>query len=214
MKRTISGKQLLTIKPDLITLDEGWHECLGDIPRHCVVFVWGQSGNGKTGAMMSFAKALTRYGKVLYNSCEEEFGYSMQNNVRIAGLHEVGKRFQLTIDSLDELADRLEKPRSPEFVFIDSVQAMGLKKSQVKEFCSRFRNKMLVFISWADGNLPKGKVAQDLKFDASIKIWVSGFKAFSHGRFYGETGEKVIWEEGARRAYGRDRKEVDDETQD
>ena len=59
MKRTISGKQLLTIKPDLITLDEGWHECLGDIPRHCVVFVWGQSGNGKTGAMMSFAKALT-----------------------------------------------------------------------------------------------------------------------------------------------------------
>lgn len=209
MRRTISGRQLLSIKPDLITPGDGWDKCLGAIPRHCLVCVWGQSGNGKTQAMMSLAKALIPFGKVLYNSYEEEFGYSMQNNVRIAGLHEVGKRFQLTIDTLDELTARLEKPRSPEFVFIDSVQAMGLKRSQVKEFCNRFRNKMLVFISWADGNVPKGKVAQDLKFDAGIKIWVSGFKAFSHGRFYGETGEKVVWEEGARRAYGRDRKEVE-----
>lgn len=211
MRRTISGKQLMTIKPDLITLGDGWDKCFGEIPRHCVVFVWGQSGNGKTSAMMSLAKILTQYGKVLYNSCEEEFGYSMQNNVRLAGLHEVGKRFQLTVEPIEELTERLEKPRSPEFVFLDSVQAMGLKQSQIKEFCSRFRHKMLIFISRADGSNPEGKAAQKLKFDAGIKIWVSGFKAFSHGRFYGETGEKVIWEEGARRAYGRDRKGGDNE---
>lgn len=211
MKRTISGKQLLTVKHDLIELADGWEHCFGPIPRHCIVFAWGHPGNGKTQAMLNLAKVLTRYGKVLYNSCEEHFGFSMQNNVRIAGLHEVGNRFQLSIDSIEELSERLEKPRSPEFVFLDSVQAMGLKRSQIREFVQKFPNKMLIFISWCEGNTssPRGKVAQDLQHDAHIKIWVSGFKAFSHGRFYGDTGEKIIWEEGARRAYGKGKKEVE-----
>ena len=45
-------------------------------------------------------------------------------------------------------------------------------------------------------------------YDASLKIWVEGYKAFSKGRFIGQTGECVIWPEGARRywaGYGHTR---------
>ena len=108
--------------------------------------------------------------------------------------------------------ERLDKRESAHFVFIDSPQAMGLKKSQFQELRSKYAGKkLLVFVCQADGKQPKGKVAQDIKFMADIKIWVSGFKAFSHGRFYGDTGEKVIWEEGANRAYGRENNQSNNE---
>ena len=39
-------------------------------------------------------------------------------------------------------------------------------------------------------------------YDATLKIWVEGFKAFSKGRFIGQTGEFTIWDEGAARYWG------------
>ena len=39
-------------------------------------------------------------------------------------------------------------------------------------------------------------------YDATLKIWVEGFKAFSKGRFIGQTGEFTIWDEGAERYWG------------
>ena len=32
-------------------------------------------------------------------------------------------------------------------------------------------------------------------YDATLKIWVEGFKAFSKGRFIGDKGEFTIWDE-------------------
>ena len=79
------------------------------------------------------------------------------------------------------------------------------------ELKTRFAHKkLLILVCRAEGKEPLGKTAQMIKYDADVKIWVSGFKAFSHGRFYGETGEKIIWDEGARKAYGTDKKEVED----
>ena len=215
MRRTISGAQLLNLKQELMQLGDGWNECLGGIPKVGIVAIWGYSGNGKSGAAMSLCKECGAYGKVLYVAAEEGFGASMQNTVRRYDMASLHTKFQICLDSYDELMERLEKRESAHVVVIDSPQAMGLKKSQFHELRTKYAGKkLIIFVCQADGKEPKGKVAQDIKFLADIKIWVSGFKAFSHGRFYGETGEKVIWDEGARRAYGRDKKEVDDGTED
>lgn len=212
MRRTISGVQLLTLKQNLIHLGDGWEDCLGGIPKTGVVFIWGHSGNGKSSAAMSLAKECGAHGKVLYVAAEEGFSASMQNTVRRYDAAALHSRFQICLDNYAELMERLEKRESAHYVVIDSPQAMGLKKSQFQELRSKYASKkLLIFVCQAEGKQPKGKVAQDIKFMADIKIWVSGFKAFSHGRFYGETGEKIIWEEGAKRAYGRDKKEVQDE---
>lgn len=215
MRRTISGAQLLNLKQELMQLGDGWNECLGGIPKVGVVAIWGHSGNGKSGAAMSLCKECGAYGKVLYVASEEGFGASLQNTVRRYDMASLHTKFQVCIDSFDELMERLEKRESAHVVVIDSPQAMGLKKSQFHELRTKYAGKkLIIFVCQAEGKQPKGKVAQDIKFLADIKIWVSGFKAFSHGRFYGDTGEKVIWDEGARRAYGRDKKEVDDGQED
>ena len=215
MRRTISGAQLLNLKQELMQLGDGWNECLGGIPKVGVVANRGHSGNGKSGAAMSLCKECGAYGKVLYVASEEGFGASLQNTVRRYDMASLHTKFQVCIDSFDELMERLEKRESAHVIVIDSPQAMGLKKSQFHELRTKYAGKkLIIFVCQAEGNQPKGKVAQDIKFLADIKIWVSGFKAFSHGRFYGETGEKVIWDEGARRAYGRDKKEVDDGQED
>ena len=41
-------------------------------------------------------------------------------------------------------------------------------------------------------------------YDATLKIWVEGFKAFSKGRFIGEKGNYTIWEEGANKYWGEE----------
>ena len=217
MRRTMSGAQLIQLKQDLMVLGDGWDKCLGGIPKTGIVAMWGGSGNGKSAAAMSLCSEICKFCKVLYVAAEEGYGPSLQNTARRYDMAAAKTRFQVSIDTYDELVERLDKRESAHVVVIDSPQAMGLKKSQFQELRQKYGNrKLIIFVCQADGKQPKGKVAQDIKFMADIKIWVSGFKAFSHGRFYGETGEKVIWDEGARRAYGRDNKEVNngDTTED
>ena len=52
MGRTLSAKQVLTIKRRTIRLGGIWDDCVGEIDRTGVVFFWGNSGNGKTSAAL------------------------------------------------------------------------------------------------------------------------------------------------------------------
>lgn len=209
MKRSLSAVQVLAVRNRTLAVPPEWQGCLGEeIARHGVVFIWGNSGNGKSSAVMAFAKMLTSAGKVLYVSKEEGYGFSFQNTLRRFGLQECGKAFQvIDKDSLEELVARLSKPKSPEFVIIDSVQAMGMSTKQFKELRERFRSKMLVLVSQADGKRPLGRSAANMMYDADLKIWVEGHTAFSKGRFMGDTKEFVTWEEGAQRYWEGRKKE-------
>ena len=64
-------------------------------------------------------------------------------------------------------------------------------------FKELFPNKLLIFISHADGKNPAGRSAKSVMYDASLKIWVEGFRATSKGRFIGPIGEYVIWDKPA-----------------
>ena len=199
MARTLSAKQVLTIKFDTIRLGGGWDECVGEIETTGVWFIWGNSGNGKTSAVVSLCKELSAFGKVLYNSREEGVSLTMQNTLRRYGMGELGSRFQLANMSLPELDEKISQQRSPKFVVLDSFQFMGLTYKDFRAFCERHKNKMLIFVSRTRGRQPEGRAAISAMYDASCKIWVEGYKAFSKGRFVGATGEMTIWEEGAKK---------------
>ena len=50
--------------------------------------------------------------------------------------------------------------------------------------------------------MPPRRIVRRLRvvmYDASLKIWVEGYKAFSKGRYIGPTGECTVFEEGAKR---------------
>ena len=199
MARTLSAKQVLTIKFDTIRLGGGWDECVGEIETTGIWFIWGNSGNGKTSAVVSLCKELSAFGKVLYNSREEGVSLTMQNTLRRYGMGELGSRFQLANMSLQELDEKISQQRSPKFVILDSFQFMGLTYKDFRAFCEKHKNKMLIFVSRTRGRQPEGRAAISAMYDASCKIWVEGYKAFSKGRFVGTTGEMTIWDEGAKK---------------
>lgn len=199
MARTLSAKQVLTIKFDTIRLGGGWDECVGEIETTGIWFIWGNSGNGKTSAVVSLCKELSAFGKVLYNSREEGVSLTMQNTLRRYGMGELGSRFQLANMSLLELDEKISQQRSPKFVVLDSFQFMGLTYKDFRAFCEKHKNKMLIFVSRTRGRQPEGRAAISAMYDASCKIWVEGYKAFSKGRFVGTTGEMTIWDEGAKK---------------
>ena len=112
---------------------------------------------------------------------------------------ELGSRFQLANMSLQELDEKISQQRSPKFVVLDSFQFMGLTYKNFRAFCEKHKNKMLIFVSRTRGRQPEGRAAISAMYDASCKIWVEGYKAFSKGRFVGTTGEMTIWDEGAKK---------------
>lgn len=198
MARSLTAKEILGIRRKTITLDGEWGNCIGSMDRTGVVFFWGNSGNGKTSAVVSLCKELTNHGRVLYVSLEEGYSLSFQNTLKRFDMYTCGSRFQV-IDSTtpEELIERISKPRSPEFIVIDSYQYMGMSYKEYLAFKRKLANKLLIFVSHADGKQPSGRAARSVKYDAMQKIWVEGFVAFSNGRFIGPTAQAVIWEKGA-----------------
>lgn len=205
MAKSLSSAQVLGIKSKTVTLSGEWAACIGEMARHGVVFIWGNSGNGKTSAIMQLCRelAIGQGMKGLFLSLEEGYDVSIQNAIRRFGMQECKSRFQV-IDScsLQELIERLSKPRSEEFVVIDSIQYMDLSYKQYKAFKERFRGKLIILISHADGKQPEGRAARAIRYDAGLKIWIEGYKAFSKGRYIGPKGEAVIWKKGAEEYWG------------
>ena len=204
MKRSLSAKQALTISQPTIPLKGPWGDCVGEIDRTGVVFFWGQSGNGKTSAVLSFCKALTQFGRVLYVSLEEGLSLSFRNALRRNTMQDCGRKFMVVAEeTMDELDERLAKRKSPDFIVIDSFQYTQMSYRQYIAFKNRHTDKLLIFVSQADGRQPAGRAAKSVMYDAGLKIWVEGYKAVSNGRFIGPVGEYVIWRERAEEYWGK-----------
>jgi len=149
---------------------------------------------------------------VAYNSLEEGASLSMQNTLRRFNMTEVNRRFLLLdCEPIDTLKERLAKRKSPDFIIIDSYQYTQLTYRTYLKFKEAHRDKLLIFVSHADGTIPAGRSAKSVMYDASLKIWVEGYRAISKGRFIGPEGKYIIWEEGARRLYGDNYKNINND---
>ena len=66
----MTARQVLEVRHKEILLGGEWGRCIGAMSRHGVVFFWGNSGNGKTSAVLSLCRELARFGRVLYVALE------------------------------------------------------------------------------------------------------------------------------------------------
>ena len=203
MARSLSVADLYKKKYKLFDFDGLWFDAF-DRPETCGVwFIWGNSGNGKTTFVLELMKYLAQFVKVGYNSLEEGSAHTMQKSFRNVGMAEVARRVTLIEgESIDQISARLMKKHSPQVMIIDSFQYTQMTYKQYIEFKQKHRNKLIIFISHADGKMPAGRSAKSVMYDASLKIWVEGYKAFSKGRYIGATGEYVIWPEGSIKYWG------------
>ena len=197
-KRAISVHQLLNQNFKVLDFEGEWRESLGQPELTGTWLIWGNSGNGKTRFALQLAKYLTTFGKKLaFNSMEEGASVSMRRAFAECGMQEVSRRIiLLDNEPIPELIERLSKRKSPDVVIIDSVQYSGLTYADYKKLRDRFRSKLFILISHAEGKHPEGRVARSIRFDAYIKIWVEGYKAYPMSR-YGGGEPYTIWEEGA-----------------
>ncbi|WP_294596261.1 hypothetical protein [uncultured Rikenella sp.] len=169
-----------------IPLEGRWRELLGQPELRGSILIWGDSAQGKTSFALQLAKELSKYESVLYDSLEEGISESIRAACVREGMVEVGSRvLLLDNEPIAELTERLARPKSRNVVIVDSLQYTGMTFEAYKELLERFPKKLFVFVSHADGREPAGRIATQVKFNANIKIRVSGFTAYAISRYGG-----------------------------
>lgn len=203
MARAVSAHQLMHTRFDMVKLDGKWARLLGaEIELKGGVFIWGDSGFGKTRFSLDLAKYLSQFERVLYNSMEEGNSATQQIAWQEAQMVDArGRVLLLDNEPISELSVRLAKRQCPRVCFIDSFQYSGLTFEAWKKLKADNRDKLFIFLSHAEGRRPQGRTADRVRYDCGIKIYIDGFVAYPRSR-YGGNVPQVLWEEGARRYHG------------
>ena len=190
------------MKFDTLPFEGEWYDAFGTPESRGVWIVWGKSGSGKTSFVMKLCKELCKYGRVVYDSLEEGISLTMQNTVRRSNMLEANRRFLLVCESMDELSLRLKRQKSPDFCGDRQLSIYADDIRPIYQVQGEHKNKLLIFVSHASGQNPDGRSAKKVQYDASLKIYVEGKRAFSHGRFIGPKGYYDIWQEEAEIYFG------------
>lgn len=210
-KTAFSVAEVTSVKIKTLELTGEWYDLLGTPERCGVWFVWGHSGNGKTNFVLQLCKELCKHDRVAYNSLEEGISLNMQRALTQNHMKDAGRRFVLlNRESMEDLSVRIKKHKSPHVYVIDSFQRSRITYKEFTDFASKHRNKLIIFVSQADGKQPLGRSACRAVFDADQKIFVEGYVATTKGRSFGPTGEYVIWREGAEKYWGSELKTDND----
>ena len=201
MARAASLDQVLRTRFKVLPFEGEWKDAIGcpELPGSWIV--WGNSGNGKTRFALQLCKYLCQFGRVAYDSLEEGVSVSLVKAIKETHMMEVRKKFVvLDKEPIDQLTERLEKPKSPDIVCVDSLQYTGMSYEQYKALKERFPKKLFIWISHADGTLPEGRVAKKVRFDSNVKVFVQAYRAEPVSR-YGGGKPYIIWEEGYRKNF-------------
>ena len=213
LRRTIGVNELIGKKRQRMEFTGQWKDCMGCPQSNAVIFIWGKSGNGKTRFIVQFLKYLCGHvDKVLLDSLEEGDSDSLAIAFQQEAMQEVdGKLHILDAEPLDDLYRRLKKKKQASVIVIDSWQYTLKDYAYYQTLKEAFKKKMFIINSHAQGNNPKGSAADSIRYDSMIKIHVVGFVAKITSRFGGNQ-PYIIWEEGAKKHWGKRYKAVRDGT--
>jgi predicted ATP-dependent serine protease len=159
--------------------------------------VYGNSGDGKTSYALQIVKELCKNHKVHYNTVEE----GMKKSFKLALNRENMKGvtgFNYHQEKMPDLKKRLERTRQAKIVVIDSVQYFfrGMKSKHYFDFICQFQDTTFIWISAAEGKNPKGKIAEDIYYDADIVINVRDFQAIVKKNRFEAYESRIIYEKG------------------
>lgn len=200
LPKALSPADLLKMNIPALELADEWSRVFGHPSRTGVWAIWGDTGSGKTSFCLELARELSKYGKVAYNSLEQGISLTMQQAMRRHRMNTIPKgRFLFISEDIDTLSARLSRKHSPDVVIVDSIQYTGLKVKDFRAFKRAHPNKLLIFVSQVKAGRPDGYLAEKVVYDADLKIFLQGYRAFSRGRTFGEdvNAYYTIWEEGA-----------------
>lgn len=200
MARAISVHNLLNRKYKLLPFEGAWFDAFKRPSASGAWFIYGASGNGKSSFAQQMVKYLASLGlRIAYLSLEEGDDHTMQEAVILSQWEEYAKKIIVVPhETVDEIDARLSKHKSPDILVIDTVQYWDITFSRYLELKRKHPKKLFIFISHVVGINPETKIATRILRDASLKIFVQGFRAISKGRYIGPKGYYTVWEERAR----------------
>lgn len=206
--KAYSPTQMINKQRVIYHFDGILKDSFGQPERIAKWFITGPSYSGKSSLVFSLCHALCAFGTVDYNSFEEGDSQTVAEKIMRHGLLEREGRFRILPKvPVPDFRERLLKRKSAAFGVIDSVQHAEMNKHSyidlVDTLCNQKRGKSLLFINhWIKNDLTK-----HIKHDCDIKIEVIGFVAHIESR-YGGNKPFLIWEEGAKRYWGKRYKQV------
>lgn len=212
-KKALSVADVLSYNPTTIPFEGKWLDAIGEPEIKGSWLIYGDSGMGKT----SFAMQLGRYlcsvndklwFRTAYNTIEEGLSKSIQDVYKRTGMANVARRFLLLDkEPIEQLKIRLKARKSPDIIFIDSVQYAELTRKTYKELVDMFGSKLFIFISHVDKQYePRGALAQSIYYDANVCIRIEGFLATVTKSRYGRQGEIIISEKKYKEHWGEQSK--------
>ena len=199
INRAYSVSNVLTKKFNPLEFTGEWELSIGKPDKAFSAIIWGGTTNGKTEAAIKLAKYLTNFGKVAYDSLEQGLSATMQKALLRNHMEDCYNFILLDREPFEDLIIRMSKPKSPDFLIVDSVQYTRINKAQyyqLKELMVK-KGKGIIWISQAKGKMPKGALADDIMYDVDLKLYVEGFKMFPDGRLNGGGEPFVIWAQKA-----------------
>lgn len=198
MKRAHSVNSILSKKFNTLNWSKPWRDAFDRPEDTGAWFIWGSSANGKTSFVLQLCKELSNTDRVAFLSLEEGTSKTLQDAIRRAGFSKKERRnFIIVNENIAALKKRLTRQRPPRVIVIDSFQYTDLSFPEYLRLIEENPDKLFIFTSHADGKQPSGRTAKRVMFDASLKIWVEGFRAISKGRYIGTQGFYDIWPEGS-----------------
>lgn len=208
--RAYSPSEIENLRIPELPFDGAWEKAFGRPSRYERWFIDGESTSGKSSFVMMLAKKLCDYGRVDYVSLEEGTNLSFRKRSIRLRMKEVTGRFKVVTGlTVAELVGRLAKPKSANFVVIDSVQYLDVQSFArlKKQLFDRFPRKSFILVSQVYKGRPKGKMADDIKFDCGVKIHTKGYRAYCQGRYADDAAAYfTVWEEGACKYYLNDKR--------
>jgi len=205
LRRGMTVRNAIEKHRTVFPFEGAWRDAFDQPETTGIWFIWGKSGNGKTSFALKLCKELARWKRVAYNSLEEGDSLTFAKALQREGLDGCRNQFLLLpSERMDDLDYRLSQKKSPDVVVIDSFQYTRMNHKEALDFCDRHRDKLIIFISQAEGSKPLGRSAQSLLYDAHQKIRIEGYRAFSLGRYKGASEYYEIWSERAREYWGEE----------
>lgn len=206
-KQAQSTNNVRAAKFTCLEFTGAYYRAVGRPERTGTHVILGPSKNGKTTFAMMYAKYLSGFERVAYDSIEEGLCKTIQMSMDRVNMWEASGRVVL-YDKLEieELVAKLDQHKSPNIVFIDSIQFADMTFKDYKMLKRRYPNKLFVYISHVSGGNPEGKVAQRIYRDAAVVWRIEGFRAIPQTRFVedGVTQDYIeIWHEGADKYWGQ-----------
>lgn len=197
MRKAYSPTDIVRKKFHPLPFTGNFEVAFGTPEKTALWTITGKTTSGKSSFAMQLAKELCTFGKVDYISYEEGLSKVFQDRCLLFKMKEKQGTFRMFLGDRSELIARLKRPKSANFIFIDSFQVSNWSYEEAVELKEMFPKKSFIFILQEDRGEPMGKPAKRLEYIADMKIRVVGYKAMCRGRFAPEAGNYFeVWEEG------------------